>query len=136
MYRVRFHLGRGEHYQHWQVKNMETGHVMYFNPEKVTMMLGGCRLHNQANATAKIFEGAHKKPCAWVVCEGFNIRPPLSEPQSGFEIAFNPRKAKHWALLYTGTEDPHCEDMDDYKYNTIYSVGRQLYPHPKECHLV
>ena len=104
MYKVRFHLARGKHYQHWQVKD-RCGDVEYYNPEEITLIMKDCKLHNQPNASKKILLGENKKPCAWVICNTIeviskDIQPfKRLQPFSNYVLAFNPRKSWHFALL-------------------------------------
>lgn len=128
MYKVRFHLGRGKHYQHWQIKRIGE-EAQYFNPNEVTIILKNCRLHNQVNASKKILSGENKRPCAWVVCESYETAPKQNIPLSIFEIAFNPRKSFNWRLLNHMYEPAMVlvYDMDNIELSFIYSQGRQLY---------
>ena len=74
MYKVRFHLARGKHYMHWQVKDKD-GNNEYYDPAEVTLIMKECKLHNQPNATKKILLGENKRPCAWVICEKVEVTP-------------------------------------------------------------
>lgn len=45
MYKVRFHLGRGENYMKWQISELG-GKPAYFKPEDVNLNLIKCTLKN------------------------------------------------------------------------------------------
>ena len=45
-YKVRFHLQRGQHYMHWQIKAYD-GTVKYLDPNKYQLELYGCKLINE-----------------------------------------------------------------------------------------
>ena len=47
-YKVRFHLQRGQHYMHWQIKAYD-GTVKYIDPNKYQLELYGCKLINKIN---------------------------------------------------------------------------------------
>ena len=55
---VRFHLAKGEHYRHWQVKR--GAEVHYYDPAQYNLILWGCRLRNHAKTAQKIHDGANK----------------------------------------------------------------------------
>ena len=52
-YRVRFHLQRGEHYMHWQIRAWE-GTVKYLDPEKYQIEMRDCHLVNKINTARKV----------------------------------------------------------------------------------
>ena len=52
MYKVRFHLGRGEHFMHWQVKSDE-GVVSYVDPQDNQLAMLGCKLSLQPTAATE-----------------------------------------------------------------------------------
>lgn len=134
MYKVRFHLGRGKNYMHWWVKDKD-GNVEFFNPDEVCLVLNHCKLHNQANASKKIFNGENKRPCAWVLCSSYEIFPAAEQPTSGVVVNFSPRKAPHWQLISReGTI--YRENADNFKFVTLYSYKRTLHPDAIEAYLI
>ena len=128
MYKVRFHLGRGKHYQHWQIKDKDNN-CIYVDPDEATIILKECRLHNQPNASKKILSGENKRPCAWVVCEKYEIIPKQKKPYFLWELAFNPRKSFYWRVLTHSYGPPKLlpYDMDNAELSFMSSFGRQLY---------
>jgi hypothetical protein len=100
-YLVRFHLGRGKHYRHIQVKSSD-GTVEFINPEFNSLILKDCKLCNQKGVAQKIFDGANKRPCAWVKCRTIKVIPYKIYPKSTKEVAYNPRKTPYWINIIDG----------------------------------
>jgi hypothetical protein len=69
MFRVRFHLGAGKNYMHWQIKDMQTKEVFYRDPKNSQLELIGCRLVNNTSKAKKVFAAGKKDVCGWVECE-------------------------------------------------------------------
>ena len=92
MNRVRFHLGKGRHFGHWQVRSGLS--VRYHDPAEASLVLRGCRLVNSPGVAKRIHGGAHKTPCAWIECESIEARPP--QEFDGEPVRYNPRVAPHW----------------------------------------
>ena len=92
---VRFHLARGEHYRHWQVKRGSEVH--YYDPHSICLILWNCKLQNQLGTAQKIHDGANKSVCAWVECEIVEVH--TDYPQgviAAGEITYSPRVTPHW----------------------------------------
>jgi len=136
MYKVRFHLARGKNYQHFQVKDKD-GNCEYYNPEKVTLIMKECKLHNQPKASKKIFYwGENKRPCAWVICEDVIVGIKKENPSSDFELAFNPRKSFCWRVITHAYLEPLVlgYNMDFKEFGTIATFERKLYCCSSELH--
>ena len=71
-YKVRFHLQRGQHYMHWQIKAWD-GTVKYLDPNKYQLELYGCKLINKINAARKVNLAGKKDVCGWIECDNFDI---------------------------------------------------------------
>jgi hypothetical protein len=122
MYRVRFHLKKGENYLKWQVKNMETGNVEYYNPEETLLILQDCRLINKRQTAEKINRGEHKTVCAWIECRTVNAY--VEEDSSLLQyrvptLFYNPKKFPYWV-------DSECRNVDNRVYRMLLTKGRQL----------
>lgn len=115
---VRFHLARGEHYRHWQVKR--GAEVHYYDPSQYILVLWGCRLQNHAKVAQKIHEGGNKKPCAWVECEmiGAHLDYPQGIEAQG-KITYNPRVTPHWIR-----DDKLCDKAE---FRQMITSGSQLF---------
>ena len=126
--RVRFHLGKGKHFFHWQVRK-ETG-VEYYDPDRWQLAMFDCVLRSRRGEAEKIYNGKNKSVCAWIECKRLIVQPaPAWErPYKGIAIAFNPRWRPHW----TG---PDGQDIDQTQHRMIRTSGRSLavIPHHSEC---
>lgn len=115
MYKVRFHLGRGENYMKWQVKDF-AGSVEYYDPEKTNFILFNCTLKNNKKVAKEIYQGSNKTVCAWILCEKIIFEPCVVE---GKEIRYNPRKNPFWT--------DGSIDLDNKKFRIIQSRSRKLF---------
>jgi len=122
MYRLRFNLGRGDNYQKWQVKNMVSGNVTYFDPASFTIMANGVRLVNSKNTAAKIHQGANKTVCAYVLCNSLAAvnKGTFSEIGRGEQLSYNPKVRPHWA----GADG---SDIDDQSYDRVITTDRRIF---------
>ena len=104
--KVRFNLGRGANYMKWKVQ-YPNGVVEYHNPSEVQLILKGCQLRNHKGVAKKIFDGANKTVCAWVLCEDIEI---VNLTTTNYikqfmkfdlmfdRIKYNPRVKPNWLL--------------------------------------
>lgn len=130
--KVRFNLGRGENYLKWKVdkpigKNQyETS---YYDPKMFQLTMINCTLKNNKTTAVKIFEGADKSVCAWVLCEDIVINPINSFVKTKTiskrfkEVSYNPRLVPNWVFL--------GEDADGYQFQLIHSNNRKLLAYDK-----
>lgn len=124
-YKVRFHLGQGQHFMHWQVTNLATKKVTYYDPNRFQLNMGGCTLKNQSSTAKKIHDGAHKTVCAWIIAE--TVRPIVILQQDpklvriarDMQTSYNPRVAPHWT-------DQDGNNIDNMTFRTIMTYGREL----------
>jgi hypothetical protein len=108
---IRFHLARGEHYQHWQIRSPD-GDVCYLDPSETVLLLLGAKLRNQRATAEKIFAGEDKTVCAWIEVgvDDYSIVSRNDDvfyrffnlPSDALRIEYNPRIAPYWRL---GGED-------------------------------
>lgn len=59
MARIRFHLGAGENYKKWQIREGEN--FEFYNPSEVHIVMSGCKLVNLEKIAKKINEGQKKR---------------------------------------------------------------------------
>ena len=127
MYKIRFHLGRGDNFMKWQVKTIVSdGYddiVQYFEPEKYQLAMFDAKLRVQLGASKKIHEGACKTVCAWVECENLQIlgtadwvKPNVSD----FYVRFNPRHNPNWVDLAENI-------LNDDEYSLVVTQDRNLF---------
>lgn len=122
MYKVRFHLGAGEHYMHWQIKDREN--VEYYNPSKYHLSMQGCKLINVRKIAEKIFNGENKDVCAWIDCISvgiYSIEGDLPIEENFHSIEYNPRKLPHWY------SDRYGYNIDGEVFGEVLTNGRKLF---------
>lgn len=121
MVRVRFHLGHGPHFMHWQVKSGRK--VEFFNPAEFALLMDICTLHNRRSISEKIFSGAHKDVCAWVKCRWVKAVPLADAPEEGWPLRFDPKVAPFW-------RDPEGDNIDGSRWASLIAKGRGIFTRP------
>jgi len=116
--KVRFNLGAGKNYMKWKIEYTD-GKVEYLHPTDVQLMMHDCTLKNYKKTAEKIFNGADKTVCAWVLCKQIEIKTSNFEPETQNKIRFNPRVQPNWIL--------NGDIVDGMKFDNIISVDYGLY---------
>lgn len=116
-FQVRFHLGAGEHFGHWQIKG--PGGVQYRDPAACDLLLLDCQLRNHRGTAERIHAGDHKKVCAWIDCSEVIVTVPGPKPV-GLSIHYDPRVAPHWRNF-------RGADCDNIATTVIRSSGKSLF---------
>jgi hypothetical protein len=118
--KIRFNLGRGVNYLKWKI-NHPNGVVEYLKPTDVQLVMTKCELVNNKKISKEIFNGAHKRICAWILCEKLHIkRSEFNQSDiTGYNLMFNPRKEPNWVL--------NGVNVDGTKINKIESIDYKLY---------
>jgi hypothetical protein len=119
MYKVRFHLGRGENYMKWQITS-PCGNKTYLDPEINNLEMVNCKLKNKKSVAKKIFKGENKTVCAWIECEKIHIWPDSLKCDLHKNINYNPKNKPYWT-------DNSGQDFDDKNYGIIFSEGKKLF---------
>jgi len=60
---VRFHLGKGQHFKHWQIKIVQGRKKIsefYYDPAYYQLEMIGCKLINKVNQAKKVHEAGVK----------------------------------------------------------------------------
>ena len=65
-YRLRYHLGGGVNFMHWQIRNKDLKSVEYYDPNTFVYTCKNAKLNNSSNAAFKIYAGGNKSVCSWV----------------------------------------------------------------------
>ena len=117
-FKVRFNLGRGVRYLKWKVEHPDK-QPEYLDPNEVQLVLRNCELKNNQTSSQKIFDGANKRVCSWVLCESMEIKRNDFLSHSENQIRYNPRVQPNWLL--------NGENVDGEKFDTIISDGRRLF---------
>lgn len=102
----------------WKVEYPE-GRVEYLHPTDVQLVMTGCTMKNHRKTAQKIFEGANKTVCAWVLCDSIRIRKEGFDPDNGNRIRYNPRVQPNWVL--------NGRVVDGEEFDEIISVDYGLY---------
>lgn len=124
-YEVRFHLGRGESYMHWQVKAMcgrDKLDEFYYNPAQYQLEMLGCKLVNKLNKAKKVHEAGVKDVSGWVQCDEVIINNEI-EVDNLERLFYNPIVDIHWRR----DSDNGEFDWDDSQYATLITQGKQVY---------
>ena len=135
MYKVRFHLARGVNFEKWQVKNLDTNEVTYYDPNFVSLKLKGCKLKNSKTVANQIYCGKNKTVCAWIECSDIKVDvliqryPKYTDYTSRnyysvTPIFYNPKNHPFWT-------DEDYNDLDGRCYGFLQTINRQVfYPNP------
>jgi hypothetical protein len=124
-YEVRFHLGRGENYLHWQVNLMQGRERIdqtYYDPADCKIEMIGCKLVNKLNRAKKVHEAGVKDVAGWVECRDVIINNDI-EVDNLEKLYYNPIKDIHWRR----ESDDNEFAWDDSEYATLVTQGRQVY---------
>lgn len=125
MFDVRFHLGRGQHYKHWQVKSPDS--VAYYDPKVYSLILNECCLKNNRNKAEKIFESKRRDVCGFVRCSQYTAVLKeytdymFLEPEVKFELMFDPKIAPYWRKH----NDPNA--YDGLTYSTLVTNDKRVF---------
>ena len=127
-YSIRRHLGKGKHFGHFQIReaisDAKQGEVVgYVNPDTHSLIMANCLLHNKVNQSTKIFEGEHKKPCAWIVTDDLQIVS-KDDAMVNYEfdaesVSFNPKVDPSWIV--------NGRKMDGFIIPLIITKGTKLF---------
>jgi len=137
MYKVRFHLGRGENFMKWQIKevakqtptptypksdNNDKETTEYFDPDEVSIAMFGCTLRIHPKTAQGIHDGKNKTVCGWVECEHVQIAFGKKIPITMFDwrVRFNPKANPHWV-------DDANTILDNDFIPLLITSGRQMY---------
>ena len=96
--RVRFNLSRGKNYMKWKVEYPDKT-VSYFDVTESQLILYNCKLKNHKSTAKKIYTGANKSVCAWVLCDSIEIRTENFLHDEGYEkVKYNPKVNPYWTF--------------------------------------
>lgn len=124
-YEVRFHLGRGKNYLHWQVKAMcsrEKLQEFYYDPAHYQLEMIGCKLINKINKAKKVHEAGVKDVSGWVQCKEVMINNEIGIDNLE-KLYYNPIRDPQWRR----ESDDGEFAWDDSEYCTLITQGKQVY---------
>ncbi|MHA1138651.1 MAG: hypothetical protein ACTSSE_19410 [Candidatus Thorarchaeota archaeon] len=122
---MRYHLGRGENYKKWQIRNRD-GSVEYIHPDDMVVVLSNARLHNRRKVADKIYQGENKTVCAWIDCEILSKGWWRMDGDSWEEIYYNPRETPYWTLF--GEQGKiGATNLDNKMLDYVFIKGTEIY---------
>ena len=117
--KVRFNLGAGKNFMKWKIERPD-GKVSYHSPKEVQLVRVVCVLKNQRSTALKIFQGANKTVCSWILCESIEIRvPTISKINELDRVSYNPRVTPNW--IFRGSV------ADGTRFNNLVSLDNKVY---------
>ena len=126
-YKVRFHLGKGKHYRHFQITYPD-GRRDFFNPEDNFILMRNARLYNNCKVAKKIYMGQNKTVCSWIVCDDIEVKGVLGYLFSSEEM---PKGEGHTEIIYNPRNNPHWlengQNVDSKDYELLYTVGNGVF---------
>jgi hypothetical protein len=127
-YKVRFHLGAGQHFKHWQVSIMRGGKLsdtVYFNPDEYQLILFDCKLINRPSTAKSVFESQKRDVCGWIRCENLDVIDLFDGESMDIgglpRLEFDPKLIPYWH--HTNSSD----SLDNYKFDRIITSGKKVY---------
>lgn len=120
--KVRFNLGKGVNYMKWKIQ-YPNGNVEYHRPADVQLVMKNCQLRNHKKTAQKIFDGANKTVCAWVLCEEIEIRFKNFAKWDLIceRIKYNPRVQPNWLLNDVIVDNQSVEVIGSIDYG-LYKI--------------
>jgi len=120
--RLRFHLGKGDNYQMWQLTT-EQG-VQYFDPHQWSFVLDDVKLVNRKSTAVKIHGGKNKTVCAWIAARSYKMLPSTlfsdADVSSVNTASFNPKVRPNWI-------DKNELDIDGAELKRVQTINRNVY---------
>jgi hypothetical protein len=122
---VRFHLGKGENFRHWQIKVMQGRKKVdeyYYNPGHYQLVMIGCKLVNNLKKAKKVHKAGKKDVSGWVKCEEVQINNEIGIDNLE-KLYYNPIRDPQWR------RESDCGEFawDDSQYATLITQDRQVY---------
>jgi hypothetical protein len=81
----------------------------------------GCVLKNRKTTALKIFDGANKTVCSWILCDEVEIidHVGLTAMNDSERVSYNPRLTPHW--MFRGSV------ADGMRFGKLVSSGNKVY---------
>ena len=120
MFDVRFHLGNGQYYKHWQIKS-DT--VFYINPENNGLILLNCKLINHKKKAEKVFSTQKRNVCGYIQCQNYEIinKSDFINFANLEEIMYDPKISPFWRKY----NDNNI--YDNSQYAKLITNGRNVF---------
>ena len=124
-YEIRFHLGKGPNYGHWQVKAMcgrKRLQEFYYDPFYYQIEMVDCKLVNKVNKAKKVNAAGVKDVAGWVECKDILINNEIGVDNLE-KLHYNPIRDVHWRRESDSGEFA----WDDSEYSTLITNNKQVY---------
>ncbi len=122
-YQVRFHLAKGKHYKHWQIKQ-KGFEPTYADPRKVQIELIDCSLSNRPATAKKIHAKGVRDVSGWVTCNDVVVKPAGTFPVDHLEkLSYDPIVDPYWRR----ESDEGEMIWDKSKYGALLASGKKVY---------
>jgi hypothetical protein len=121
-HKVRFNLSKGRNYMKWKVE-FPDGNVMYYYPTGIQLVMGNCTLKNHKKTADKIYGGANKSVCAWILCDTLELKVDDFIQDDSTQIRYNPKVQPNWLI--------NGEVSDNKNLDSIHSIGYHLFTNSK-----
>jgi|LakMenEpi03Aug12_release.lakeMendotaPanAssembly.Ray.scaffolds.fasta_scaffold00928_52 hypothetical protein len=116
--KVRFNLGKGINYKKWKISYPEK--TEYLDPINFSFLMLNCQVKNNRKTADKIFNGANKSVCSWILCDDLIfIKNGCVFFDTANEIKYNPKTFPFWNYKN--------ENVDGICFESIVSCGKNLY---------
>lgn len=132
--RVRFHLAKGQHYMHWQLRQKDCQPI-YYSPDDTVLVMKNAELRNRPSVAQKIYEGeSDKTVCAWIQVQAHNLYvlrswkdtekimqlvECLDDGSMVTSFSYNPRVAPNWRMGNI--------NADNLNIPLLFTTGRQVF---------
>jgi hypothetical protein len=121
-YEVRFHLGAGENYKFWQIKNKKQKIVEYYDPFKYQLFLYNCELINKPTVANKVHKTQVRDVCGWIKCSEFKIIENNQQNRENLKmVVYDPKMDTYWHF------ENEQNNIDGKKFNELITVGKRAY---------
>lgn len=122
MYSVRFHLGKGIHFRHWQVKKKGSRPV-YHHPDSASLLLVNCKLINKVNKARSVHKAGVKDVSGWIDCDEVSVLDDNFPVDCLERLFYNPIVDPYWRR-----DSDHGDSIwDDSEYFSLITDGRRVY---------
>lgn len=127
MFDIRFHLGAGQHYKHWQVKDLSSNDVVYYDRKLFYFVMHDCVLKNKRNKAEKVFASQRRDVSGCVRCSSYDVHTYGQyddlDHSYGDELQYDPKITPFW----TKANDPFNTSYDETRYPTLVTHGRRIF---------
>ena len=128
-YEVRFHLGRGAHFKHWQVKTYIGSRKVattFYDPDIFSLQMFDCSLYNNRRVAQKVKNSGSKDVCGWIKCKRVDVLKGdfMWEDYRSLErLYYNPINDIHWRR----DGDDGTFNWDNSEYDSLITWNKNVY---------